>query len=243
MPRVSVVLAIETSGDVASVAVRTADGITRAAHVAGARRHAAELLPTAASLLAEFGGTAAVRTVLVADGPGSFTGLRVGAAVAKALVAAQGVDLRSASTLAARAAAHAPPEGGDVLVAASALRGEAYAAVYRVGAGPTGTIRCLAPARPVPVAALADLAATVDVAVADLPTVGVPLSPRRATITTPDAGPSALALLGLLDRPGGTIPITDPDAWEPEYGRPVEAQARWEAQHGRPLPHSAGTAG
>jgi tRNA threonylcarbamoyladenosine biosynthesis protein TsaB len=239
----TVVLAIDTSGDVASVAVRTAEGRVRDARVAGARRHASELLPMAASLLADLGGITAVRSVLVADGPGSFTGLRVGAAVAKALVAAQDVELRTASTLAARAASHAPPEGGDVLVATSALRGEAYMAGYRVGAGSTGAIRCLEPARPVPIAALSDLALTVDVVVADLPGVGVPMSPRRATITTPDAGPSAAALLGLLDRPGGTVVVTAPDAWEPEYGRPVEAQTRWEAQHGRPLPHSAGTAG
>jgi hypothetical protein len=29
--------------------------------------------------------------------------------------------------------------------------------------------------------------------------------------------------------------VRDAALWEPEYGRPAEAQAKWERDHGRPL--------
>jgi hypothetical protein len=54
-----------------------------------------------------------------------------------------------------------------------------------------------------------------------------------------DAG----ALLALLAFPGALERVDDPFAWEPQYGRPAEAQARWEAEHRRPLPHSSGSHG
>jgi hypothetical protein len=51
--------------------------------------------------------------------------------------------------------------------------------------------------------------------------------------------PSAVALLSLIGVSGGATEISDRDNWEPEYGRPAEAQVRWEATHGRPLPDPA----
>ena len=68
------------------------------------------------------------------DGPGSFTGLRVGAAVAKALVQARGLPLWTAPSLLVRAAGVAR-DGRTVLAVADALRGELYAAAYRFDAG------------------------------------------------------------------------------------------------------------
>jgi len=47
-------------------------------------------------------------------------------------------------------------------------------------------------------------------------------------------------MLDLVGRPGGARLVDDPLAWEPDYGRPAEAQALWEARHGRALPHPAG---
>ena len=74
-----------------------------------------------------------VEVLALADGPGSFTGLRVGAAAAKALVrACPGLSVTTASTLLVRAAGVMPPHGARVLVVTSALRGELYAASYRL---------------------------------------------------------------------------------------------------------------
>ena len=76
-------LAIETATDRVSVALGTssADAVER--ELTGTRRHAAGLLPMIAGLLDEAGVTLdAVTALVLSDGPGSFTGLRVGAAVA-----------------------------------------------------------------------------------------------------------------------------------------------------------------
>ena len=80
-------LAIETATDRASVALGLPGADPLEENVAGARRHAAALLPMIQSLLRRAGASLDdVTGMVLSDGPGSFTGLRVGASVAKALV-------------------------------------------------------------------------------------------------------------------------------------------------------------
>jgi len=257
-------LALDTATDRLSVAVRlptAADGtpgVVLEEELAGARLHARSLLPIADDLLRRAGaGPAALAGVIVADGPGSFTGLRVGAAVAKALVATRGVAFRTAPSLLARAVAgvkaaaqhvrHANGEGAPVLAVSDALRGQLYGALY--GFPPGRVVELLAPRVWLPgelEAAVEALGARARPAalVGDLPT---PLLGRLEAwsgctpLPAPAGAPHASALLALLDRAGGT---TAPDAatWEPVYGRPAEAQAKWESTHGRPLPDPAGGA-
>ena len=98
-------LALETATDRASVAVgRTAaDAVEES--LTGARRHAGALLPMIQAALRRRGiGLDAITGLIVSDGPGSFTGLRVGATAAKALARARGLPLRTAPSLLARAA-------------------------------------------------------------------------------------------------------------------------------------------
>jgi hypothetical protein len=40
--------------------------------------------------------------------------------------------------------------------------------------------------------------------------------------------------------PGGIREVPDVFAFEPDYGRPAEAQTRWERSHGRAMPDSGG---
>ena len=84
-------LALETATDRASVALGTAPADAVEREIGGARRHAGALLPMIdARARATAGvGLDAVAALVLSDGPGSFTGLRVGAAVAKALVQAR----------------------------------------------------------------------------------------------------------------------------------------------------------
>jgi hypothetical protein len=62
----------------------------------------------------------------------------------------------------------------------------------------------------------------------------------RDPVPPPVGAPRAAALLALERIPGALRPIADPAAFEPDYGRPAEAQARWERAHGRPLPDPPG---
>lgn len=241
-----IALALETTGDRAAVAVQGHDRPVREAFVEGARRHAGALLPLAVELLAAEGARLAdVQRIVLADGPGSFTGLRVGASVLKALVAATGAEAWRASTLLARAWAHRPAAGGEVVVVTSALRAEGFVARYAIGAG--GDIATVRAPHVLLLADVGAFAAGAAVVVADLPgeaagLAGLAVPPGAAIIGRPASAPRAAPLLALVGREGGADRLHHPDDWEPEYGRPAEAQARWELAHGRTLPHSAGHA-
>ena len=236
-------LALETATDRASVALGTSstDAVTR--EIGGLRRHAAELLPMIDAVLREAGVRLdAVRGIVLSDGPGSFTGLRVGAAVAKALVQARGLPLWIAPSLMVRAAGAARP-GATVVAVSDALRGELYVAAYRFDAAGVRTLLAPAVRRP---EELVTGTLSPDVLVGELPEPARQLLERwagRAVIGPPAGWPDARMLLDLVGRPGGAVRVEPVEGWQPEYGRPAEAQARWETAHGRPLPDSIGSRG
>ena len=236
-------LALETATDRASVALgmTSADALTR--EIGGVRRHAAELLPMIDAVLREAGVRLdAVRGIVLSDGPGSFTGLRVGAAVAKALVQARGLPLWIAPSLMVRAAGAARP-GATVVAVSDALRGELYVAAYQFDAAGVRTLLAPAVRRPEELVAGA---LSPDVLVGELPEPARQLLERwagRAVIGPPAGQPEARMLLDLVGRPGGAVRVEPVEAWQPVYGRPAEAQARWETAHGRPLPDSIGSRG
>ena len=99
-------LAIDTATGYASLALH--DGFqVRAEHTwESPRRHTVELLPRLADALEQLGiGADHLSGVAVTRGPGSFTGLRVGIAVAKGLALARGLPLVGVPTLDVVAAA------------------------------------------------------------------------------------------------------------------------------------------
>jgi tRNA threonylcarbamoyladenosine biosynthesis protein TsaB len=181
-----------------------------------------------------------VAAMALSDGPGSFTGLRVGASVAKALVQARGLPLYVAPSLLVRAAGAAPHDGTLVLAVSDALRGEAYAGAFRIT--PDRVSVALAPGVRRP-EELATLLPRPDHLVGDLPAPVATVVERwagRPLLRSPEGAARADALLDLVGREGGARRLDDVTSWEPEYGRPAEAQARWETAHGRPLPDPAG---
>jgi tRNA threonylcarbamoyladenosine biosynthesis protein TsaB len=96
--------------------------------------HATQLLALAAELFAEGGlRFADADRIAVGLGPGTFTGLRIGVATARALAQATGAELVGVSTLRALAveAQVTAPAGSGVLAVIDARRGEAFAAGWR----------------------------------------------------------------------------------------------------------------
>ena len=236
-------LALDTATDRASVALGEpgSGALALEENLSGARRHAADLLPVLERLLAR--GTTSLDElagVVVSDGPGSFTGLRVGASVAKALVHARRLPLWTAPSLMVRAAGVARADV-SVLAIANALRGELYAAVYQFGSD--GITAPLAPSvcRP---EELASGRQQPDMIVGEAPAPALAILEawmEQPVIAPPKGSPHAGHLLDLVGKPGGAQVIEWPQQWEPVYGRPAEAQARWEKVHGRPLPDSIGS--
>jgi tRNA threonylcarbamoyladenosine biosynthesis protein TsaB len=94
--------------------------------------HASELMPSVARVMAEAGLTYAdLHGIAVGVGPGTFTGLRIGVATARALAHAADLPVHPVSSLAALA------EGIEAdlrLPLIDAKRGELFAALYRDGA-------------------------------------------------------------------------------------------------------------
>ncbi len=155
-----ILLAIESSGAVASAAVWE-DGCTRAEFsLNDGKTHSEKLLPLIGSALSALSlDIQAMDAVAVSVGPGSFTGLRIGVATANALAFANGIPVVETPTLAALAKGAAVE---NVLALIDAGSGRAYAAYYSDDAlvwGPEALpISELAPRVPIGTAAVGDLA-------------------------------------------------------------------------------------
>ncbi len=95
--------------------------------------HATTLLPMIAELLERAGsGWESIDRLAVGQGPGTFTGLRIGIATARALARARALELVGISTLrslALNGATHEPAR--TVLAVLDARRGEVFAAAWR----------------------------------------------------------------------------------------------------------------
>jgi tRNA threonylcarbamoyladenosine biosynthesis protein TsaB len=126
-------LGIDTSTPAASACVLRGDGqafevAPRPERLQRPPAHAAELMPAVADAMERAGvDWTDLDAIAVGVGPGTFTGLRIGIATARALATAAGLPLRRVSSLAALAA------GIDNLVRLpliDARRGEVFAALY-----------------------------------------------------------------------------------------------------------------
>lgn len=127
-------LAFETSAEACSVAVWN-DGVMHERFEIAPRRHAELALPWAQALLDEAGvARAQLDAVAVGRGPGAFTGVRLGIAIAQGIALALDLPMLPVSTLAALAMRAAAP--GPVLAAIDARMGEVYAGAFeRTGEG------------------------------------------------------------------------------------------------------------
>jgi tRNA threonylcarbamoyladenosine biosynthesis protein TsaB len=121
-------LAIETSGRTGSVVLAEDGRAVAADEFPHGLKHAAELVPMTDRLCRARGWAPRdIREVYVSAGPGSFTGLRVGITVAKALALATGVKVVAVPTTDVLAR-NAPPEARHVVVVLDAKREQIFTA-------------------------------------------------------------------------------------------------------------------
>ncbi len=138
------ILAVETSGMEASIALAVGDQlVTEQTLDTAGRRNARLLIPAVDELLKHaFLAPAEIDVVAVSIGPGSFTGLRVGVVFAKTFAWANSAKLVAADTLQALAQRVAPTDC-EVTVISDAQRGDVFVNSYRGTEvmEPTGTVR------------------------------------------------------------------------------------------------------
>ncbi len=136
----SIILAIETSSELASCALIRGDAVMSRAS-SGVRTHSQAILPMVQELLAEAGlQLADCDAIAFGAGPGSFTGVRTACGVAQGLAWGAGLPVLPLVTLDAMALACRQQTGAhDILAVLDARMGEVYWAQYRgaeVVAGP-----------------------------------------------------------------------------------------------------------
>ena len=141
------ILALDASTPVTTVAVAEDRSVLAEISIpsSGPSGGASEALLPAAHAALHFAGKnlSAVDRILCGVGPGTFTGIRIAAATARALSLGTGAPLARNSTLDALAAP-ALTAHGDVLAVLDARRGQVFARRYGPD-GPTTGILCLAP--------------------------------------------------------------------------------------------------
>lgn len=223
------VLALETSTSAGSVAVGDGDRLLAEVVLSVAGQHSRALMPAIDAAVRWAGlSPGDLKGVVVGGGPGSFTGLRIGAAAAKGIVHALDLPLWSYSGLLATAAGGAAGSDRTVCALFDARRRDVYAASYRFSAGAEAVEVVSGPE-----------AVTLD-ELLDRYRVGEPplftgeaallyreeirRVLRASVVPTHLAVPRASSLLWLAGAVPETGRVKDPGTWEPEYVRASGAE-------------------
>jgi len=246
------IVALATSGPHASVGLLLDDGSLLVHPLGAGAERGRGVAPAVAALLESRGlSRGDVSGIAVDLGPGSFTGVRVGVATAKALALGLSVPLVGVESLEALAVA-AGPADAPLLVLRDARAGEAYFGLYRPLAAPASAAsplrsppsRLMKPARgraDAVRAALEERGIAKALAVgedAERLAITMPLSGLLAGVRTPDAGPDAILALALPRFSAGTV--DDPDTLAPRYLQPSTPERRLAEETARKAAASRG---
>jgi tRNA threonylcarbamoyladenosine biosynthesis protein TsaB len=127
----ALILSIETSTAVCSVALHEQGKLLALAELRESGAHAEKLMGLLEEVLEKAGTPLSeVAAIAVSEGPGSYTGLRIGVSTAKGLAFALDKPLIGINTLLAMAAACRLEKGAQVVAVLDARRMEVYAQVF-----------------------------------------------------------------------------------------------------------------
>jgi tRNA threonylcarbamoyladenosine biosynthesis protein TsaB len=223
-------MVLETSGRVGQVALALGEQLLSERRLDEARRHARDLAPSVAALLAEQGWRPAdLELVIVSLGPGSYTGLRVGLMSARALAYALGKPLLGVETFQA-IARQAPPEARAIEVIADAQQDKVYTQSFR---------RDTDGAAPHPTSGLTIQSFAAWVAGRDpdawvtgpgLTLYGPRLSSEVRLVEAEAQAPRVASVLAVGMQRWGQGEQDDLWSLEPIYGRPSSAEEKWNAR-------------
>lgn len=227
LPSDEPMLVIEAATTVGSVALLRGNRVDAVSAVTMGAGTADELFPAVRELLGQSGMELGdLGAIACGSGPGSFTSLRIAAALSKGLAQGLDIPLHSVSSLAIAAAGSTM--AGSLVVHSDALRGERY--VQQFIKTEDGFVNELGPIGRVSVdELLANSTAAQRVAV---------MSNHESMVGESVVIPSA-AFAAMVAGEWRSTPV-DISSWEPSYGRLAEAQVKWEATHGRRLPLDVG---
>jgi tRNA threonylcarbamoyladenosine biosynthesis protein TsaB len=223
-------LILETSGRVGQVALALGAHLRRTRQLDETRRHARDLAPAVAELLAtENWKPRDLNGVIVSRGPGSYTGLRVGIMAAKVLAYATGVPLIAVESFQA-IAAQVQPEVTRLDVLADAQQDKIYVQPF----ARQGAEAPLLPAAALTIRLfpdwLAERNATAWVSGPGLRRFGsrLPAASRLVPSEHWDPRPESLLHIGLERLRSGRL--DDPWTLEPLYLRPSAAEEKWQTR-------------
>ncbi|WP_372423938.1 tRNA (adenosine(37)-N6)-threonylcarbamoyltransferase complex dimerization subunit type 1 TsaB [Salinarimonas chemoclinalis] len=213
------ILAIDTALEACSACVLDAGASAPLAreHILMQRGHAEALLPLVARVMAGVpGGFGSLDRIAVTIGPGSFTGLRVGIAAARAIGLAAKAPVVGVSTLSALLAPLVASADRRLLAAAIDAR---HGAVYFQAVAPGGRT-VVAPAHMPVRDAVRYLGSGAVISGSGGPIVAAEAMQSGIDVTLADAEPAPeiawVARLGLAADPGGALPkplyLRAPDA-------------------------------
>jgi tRNA threonylcarbamoyladenosine biosynthesis protein TsaB len=221
-------LAFDSSGLIGSVALAHGPDVLARTVLRERAEHASRLVPAIAEVMEEAGVDRSELTgLVVGEGPGSFTGIRVAAATAKGLAAALHLPIWAVSSLAATALAYDGHAVRYVLFDARSDR--VYGGCYAVGAAGVetlvlphgGTLRDVL-AGEVPAGAVFCGEAAVG--------HGAAIEGAGFNVLSPEPDvPVADGLLRFLAGNPEASPIDVDSGWEPRYVRPWKPDAAWSA--------------
>lgn len=231
------ILAIDTSNYTLGVALLEENQVLGEYMTNLKKNHSVRIMPAIETLMKDCGRVPADLTkIVVAKGPGSYTGVRIGVTIAKTLAWTLNIPLVGISSLEILAAGVGRYFEGFVSPLFDARRGQVYTALYQYQHGE------LQAAVPDQLVMLADWAAKLNELDKPVLFIGNDLPIHQAaieevlgekaifaSITEHNPRPAELALLG-MNQPGEDI-----HSFVPNYIRLAEAEAKWLEAKGKIL--------